>query len=47
MNAILESGELNPSLNKYREQQACGQQHTEYWIPAEELAAFNDNRESD
>lgn len=30
-------------LCKYREQQAGGQQHTEYWIPAEELADFNDN----
>jgi hypothetical protein len=30
-------------LGKYREQVAGGRDHTEYWIPAEELEAFNDN----
>ena len=30
-------------LSKYKEQQAGGQQHTEYWIPAEDLEEFNDN----
>lgn len=30
-------------LGKYQEQPAGGRQHTEYWIPAEELDAFNDN----
>ncbi len=30
-------------LSKYTEQAAGGLQHTEYWIPADELDAFNDN----
>lgn len=30
-------------LSKYAEQVAGGQQHTEYWIPADQLDAFNDN----
>ncbi len=30
-------------LNKYKEQQAGGQHHTEFWIPAAELDEFNDN----
>ena len=30
-------------LSKYTEQPAGGRQHTEYWIPAEELDEFNDN----
>lgn len=30
-------------LRKHKEQQAGGQQHTEYWIAAEDLAEFNDN----
>ena len=28
-------------LDQYRVQEAGGQNHLEYWIPAEELAAFN------
>jgi hypothetical protein len=30
-------------LSRYKVQHAGGQQHTEYWIPAEDLADFNDN----
>ena len=30
-------------LSRYAEQVAGGQDHTEYWIPAEELDAFNDH----
>lgn len=29
-------------LDRYQVQQAGGRQHLEYWIPAEELAAFNE-----
>ena len=29
-------------LDRYQVQQAGGRQHLEYWIPAEELPAFND-----
>ena len=29
-------------LDGYEVQQAGGRQHLEYWIPAEELSAFND-----
>ena len=29
-------------LDRYEVQQAGGRQHLEYWIPAEELAAFNE-----
>ena len=29
-------------LDSYSIQQAGGREHLEYWIPAEELAAFND-----
>lgn len=30
-------------LGRHKEQQAGGLQHTEYWIPAEDLEEFNDN----
>jgi hypothetical protein len=29
-------------LDRYRVQQAGGREHREYWIPAEDLAAFNE-----
>jgi hypothetical protein len=29
-------------LAKYPEQEAAGRDHTEHWVPAEELEAFND-----
>lgn len=29
-------------IDRYPVQQAGGREHLEYWIPAEELAAFND-----
>ena len=28
-------------LDRYKVQEACGRTHLEYWIPAEELHAFN------
>jgi hypothetical protein len=32
---------LKALLDKYQVQEAGGRSHLEYWIPAEELAAFN------
>ena len=33
---------LSTFLNRYAVQEAGGAAHLEYWIPAEELPAFND-----
>lgn len=33
---------LKSFLDNYRVEEAGGREHREYWIPAEELSAFND-----
>ena len=32
---------LKPYLDRYKVQEAGGRHHLEYWIPAEEMEAFN------